>query len=77
MTMVRDVVSGMDIQAETAAESTEYQEHVYYFSSSENKRAFDQNPERYLEPYRTWDNPDVLLFMPIVATPAAQPMRPF
>jgi len=76
MTMVRDVVCGMDIQAETAADSTQYKDHTYYFCSSDCKRAFDQDPEHYLEPYRTWDNPDVLLFMPVAVAPAAQPMRP-
>ena len=65
MTMVRDVVCGMDIQAETAADSSEYRENVYYFCSSDCKRAFDQDPEHYLEPYR--DNRDVTFFLPVAA----------
>lgn len=76
MTMVRDVVCGMDIQAETAADSTVYKDNTYYFCSSDCKRQFEQEPEHYLEPYRNWDNPDVPIFMPVVATPSAQPLRP-
>lgn len=81
MTLVRDVVCGMDIQAETAADSAVYKDNTFYFCSSDCKRQFEQEPEHHLEPYRDWNDPDLPLFLPVAAVPAAaagatQPLRP-
>lgn len=44
----RDPVCGMDVVPETAAGQSEYNGQVYYFCSLGCKKAFDENPEKYL-----------------------------
>lgn len=45
---VHDPVCGMDIVPTTAAGSTEYKGQTYYFCSLGCKKAFDQQPDKYL-----------------------------
>jgi len=47
-TTVHDPVCGMDIDPVTAAGKSEYKEQTYYFCSLGCKKAFDENPEKYL-----------------------------
>lgn len=44
---VHDVVCGMDIDAESAAASIEYQGTTYYFCSLGCRDAFEKDPDRY------------------------------
>jgi YHS domain-containing protein len=46
---VHDVVCGMDIDPATAAGKSEYKGQTYYFCSPGCKRAFDQDPQKYVE----------------------------
>lgn len=56
--MVKDPVCGMDVDPKTANWSSTYQGQTYYFCSPGCKKAFDENPEKYLtstrgqEPYQ-------------------------
>lgn len=43
-----DPVCGMDIDSATAAGKSEYKGQTYYFCSLGCKKAFDENPEKYL-----------------------------
>jgi YHS domain-containing protein len=43
-----DPVCHMDVEPATAAAKSEYGGQTYYFCSPACKRAFDQNPEKYL-----------------------------
>ena len=47
-TTVKDPVCGMDIDPATAAGTSEYKGQTYYFCSLGCKKAFDQEPEKYL-----------------------------
>lgn len=68
MAQVRDIVCGMDIDTETAADTTVYQDQTYYFCSSDCKRTFDQAPEKYLETLRD-DSNVVIPVVPVLGTP--------
>ena len=46
--MAKDPVCGMDVDEKTAAAESEYKGQTYYFCSPGCKRAFDQDPEKYL-----------------------------
>ena len=46
--MVIDLVCKMEVEESKAAATSEYQGKKYYFCSVGCKRAFDQNPEKYL-----------------------------
>ena len=46
---VRDPVCGMDINPNTAAGKSDYQGQTYYFCSTGCKKAFDRNPEKYVD----------------------------
>ncbi len=46
--MAMDVVCGMEIKEDEAAEMSEYQGHTYYFCSPMCKKKFDENPDKYL-----------------------------
>lgn len=48
-TTVKDLVCGMDIDAATAAGTSEYNGKTYYFCSLGCKKSFDENPEKYLD----------------------------
>ncbi len=47
--MAIDPVCGMEVNEETAAGKSEYRGVTYYFCSPGCKRAFDQNPEQYVD----------------------------
>jgi Cu+-exporting ATPase len=47
-TTVKDLVCGMDIDPATAAGKSEHDRQTYYFCSLGCKKAFDENPEKYL-----------------------------
>jgi len=51
----RDPVCGMEVTSETAAATSEYQGHTYYFCSIADKETFDKNPEKYV--MQEGDNP--------------------
>jgi Cu+-exporting ATPase len=48
----RDPVCGMDVRPEEAAATSEFQGETYYFCSEGCKRAFDENPMKYLSKQR-------------------------
>ncbi len=47
--MVKDPVCGMEIDPKTAAGKSEYQGQTYYFCSSGCKKAFDKDPQKYVQ----------------------------
>jgi P-type Cu+ transporter len=49
VTTVKDPVCGMDVAPASAAGSSTYQGHTYYFCSAACKQRFDANPRSYLE----------------------------
>lgn len=46
--MARDPVCGMDVNPEKAAATSVYQGTTYYFCAPGCKKAFDENPAKYL-----------------------------
>jgi YHS domain-containing protein len=46
--MAKDPVCGMDVEEQTAQHKSEYQGQTYYFCAAGCKRAFDKEPEKYL-----------------------------
>jgi YHS domain-containing protein len=46
--MAKDPVCGMDVDEKTAQHKSEYQGQTYYFCAAGCKRAFDKEPEKYL-----------------------------
>ena len=46
--MVKDPVCGMEIDAATAAGSSEYEGTTYYFCAEACKTAFDAEPSKYV-----------------------------
>jgi len=47
--MAKDPVCGMDVDETKAAATAEYKDRTYYFCAAACKRAFEKNPEKYLE----------------------------
>jgi YHS domain-containing protein len=47
--MALDVVCGMEVDEATARWTSEYKGKTYYFCAPGCKRAFDEDPERYLQ----------------------------
>jgi YHS domain-containing protein len=47
--MVKDPVCGMTIDPRTAAGKSEYQGQTYRFCSTGCKKAFDKQPQKYVE----------------------------
>ncbi len=47
--MIKDPVCGMDVDPKTAAGKSEYKGKTYYFCAVGCKKAFDNNPEKYLK----------------------------
>jgi len=47
--MVKDPVCGMEIDAATAAGSSEYEGATYYFCAEACKTAFDAEPSQYVD----------------------------
>lgn len=48
--MAIDPVCGMEVEKATAAATSEYKGQTYYFCAPGCKRAFDQDPEKYVGP---------------------------
>jgi len=46
--MATDPVCKMEVEESTAAATSEYNGKKYYFCAPGCKKAFDQNPEKYL-----------------------------
>ena len=46
--MAKDLVCGMEVDAETAPAKTQYKGETYYFCAPGCKVAFEKDPERYL-----------------------------
>jgi len=46
--MARDPVCGMDVDPKEAAGESEYKGETYYFCGPGCKRAFDENPEKFV-----------------------------
>ncbi len=46
--MAIDPICKMDVEEAKAVASSEYQGKTYYFCAMGCKRAFDENPEKYL-----------------------------
>ena len=44
----KDPVCGMTVETETAAAKTEYKGKTFYFCADGCRKAFDEDPERYL-----------------------------
>jgi YHS domain-containing protein len=47
--MAKDPVCGMEVDEKKAAAKSEYKGKTYYFCAPGCKRAFDENPERYVK----------------------------
>ena len=47
--MVKDPVCGMEVDPSTAQYKTVYKGKIYYFCSHHCKKAFEENPDYYLE----------------------------
>lgn len=47
--MAKDLVCKMEVNEETAKSKSEYKGKTYYFCAPGCKKAFDGNPEKYLE----------------------------
>ena len=48
--MEKDPVCGMDVDPATARHSSEFKGKTYYFCAPGCKKAFDAEPEKYLDP---------------------------
>ena len=46
--MAKDPVCEMEVDEQSAAATSEYEGKTYYFCALGCKKAFDQNPEKYL-----------------------------
>lgn len=47
--MEKDLVCGMDVDEKKAAATSEYKGKMYYFCAPGCKKAFDTDPEKYLQ----------------------------
>jgi len=47
--MAKDPVCGMEVDEKKAAATSEHKGRTYYFCAPSCKKAFDENPEKYLE----------------------------
>lgn len=45
--MMKDPVSGMDVDEKTSKWMSEYKDKKYYFHTADDKTKFDQDPSRY------------------------------
>ena len=48
--MAKDLVCGMEVDEATAKHTTEYKRQIYYFCAPGCKKAFEAEPETYLDP---------------------------
>ena len=51
--MAKDPVCGMDVEASTAKHTTDYNGQTYYFCAPGCKKAFEADPQKYLNPGQT------------------------
>ena len=54
--MARDPVCGMDVDEQSAAATAEYQGKTYYFCAPGCKKAFEKEPEKYVQNTATTDD---------------------
>jgi len=47
--MAKDPVCGMEVDEKKASATSEYEGKTYYFCAPGCKKAFDENPEKYLK----------------------------
>lgn len=47
--MAKDPVCGMDVDEKKAVATATHKGHTYYFCTAACKRAFEKNPEKYLQ----------------------------
>jgi len=47
--MAKDPVCGMEVDEKKAAATSEHKRKTYYFCAPGCKKAFDENPEKYLQ----------------------------
>ncbi len=47
--MAKDLVCDMEVDEKTAAATSEYKGKTYYFCALGCKKAFDENPAKYIE----------------------------
>jgi len=47
--MAKDPVCGMEVNPQDAEHKTVYKGRIYYFCSPQCKKAFEENPDYYLE----------------------------
>jgi YHS domain-containing protein len=47
--MVKDPVCGMDVEETKAAATSDHEGTTYYFCAQACKKAFDKDPDKYLE----------------------------
>ncbi|MHA1505864.1 MAG: YHS domain-containing protein [Candidatus Asgardarchaeia archaeon] len=52
ISLAKDPVCGMEVDEETAELKSEYMGKVYYFCSEHCKKAFDENPSKYVKTSR-------------------------
>lgn len=48
--MEKDPVCGMSVDPATARQTSEHDGQTYYFSAPGCKKAFEANPQKYLDP---------------------------
>ncbi|MBI2755963.1 MAG: YHS domain-containing protein [Chloroflexi bacterium] len=48
--MAKDPVCGMDVAPETAKHTTQHEGQTYYFCAPGCKKAFETEPQKYLDP---------------------------
>jgi YHS domain-containing protein len=48
--MAKDPVCGMDVDESTAKHTLEHQGQTYYFCAPGCKKAFEEDPDTYLDP---------------------------
>jgi Cu+-exporting ATPase len=48
--MAKDPVCGMDVDASTAKHTAQHNDQTYYFCAPGCKKAFEAEPEKYLDP---------------------------
>ena len=53
MTTMTDPVCGMQVDPQSAARTAAYEVQTYFFCSPACKKAFEADPEQYLEPSGT------------------------
>lgn len=46
--MFKDPICGMEVDPKTAAGKSEYEGQTYYFCSNGCKKAFDKEPQKYV-----------------------------